>query len=107
MADLLSVTGTAAGVISLAIQAFESLVQYYRLWRDAKNNVATMIASSTALVLILKQLRTVLEGDLLKDNISTEAEENITNVSATLSLLNIKLHKCCEADPNTFRDIIS
>ena len=107
MADPLSVAGTAVGVISLAIQACQSLAQYYGSWRDAKNNVATMIASSTALVSMLKQLRTVLEDDSLEDDIRTEVEENITNVSASLSSLEIELHKCREANPNTFRDKIS
>jgi hypothetical protein len=107
MADPLSVMGTAVGVISLAIQACQSLAQYYGSWRDAKNIVATMIASSTALVSMLKQLRTVLEDDSLEDNIRTEVEMNITDVSAALGSLNVELHKCREANSNTFRDIIS
>jgi hypothetical protein len=73
MADPLSATGTAFGIISLTIQACQSLVQFYGSWGDAKSNVVKMTTSTTALVSMLKLLRTVLEEDLLEDNIRTEA----------------------------------
>lgn len=93
MVDPLSATGTAFGIISLAIQACQGLVQFYGSWRDAKSNVVRMTTSTTALVSMLKLPRTVLEEDLLEDNIRTEVERSITNVSVAVKELNVELHK--------------
>jgi ankyrin repeat domain-containing protein 50 len=106
MADPFSVAGSAVGVISLGIQACQSLVQYYGSWKDAQSNVGKMSASVTALVPMLKLLRVVLEEEHFAGDVRTAVEDSVKNVSTAVKELNIELHKFRGIKAITFRDRI-
>lgn len=45
MADPVSVTGTAAGIVSLGLQVSQGLIEYYSQWKDFDADVNAMYAS--------------------------------------------------------------
>jgi uncharacterized protein (UPF0147 family) len=93
MSDPFSVAGSAVGVISLAIQACQTIVQYYGSLKDRKNSIAKMLASTENLVKMLKLLRTIIEEEVFEGNIRGMVEESIKNCAEAVGQLNIELAK--------------
>lgn len=56
MSDPLSISASAAGLISLGLEVTKGLIQYYESWKDSHDNVATMLESLEALFKTLKLL---------------------------------------------------
>ena len=54
MADPLSIAGSVVGIISLGIQAAESLVQYYTSFRDQEDDIANVVRKLKSLLELLK-----------------------------------------------------
>ena len=69
MSDPLSVAGSAVGIMSLGIQVFEKLLQYYDAWKEAPQDILTIRSSIKQLLDILHLLR----EHLSRSDVSPEA----------------------------------
>jgi hypothetical protein len=65
MADIL---GAAVGITSLGIQVCQGLLKYYGSWKDQKQNVARVLASTQGLSSTLGLLKEVLDKDFKQEN---------------------------------------
>jgi len=101
MADPLSIAGAAVGVISLAIQGCQGLVQYYGSWKDSENNIAKMIASTETLVKMLKSLRVILEEETFSDQVREAVEESVRGCATAVGELNVEIVKVRKSDKTT------
>ena len=72
MADPLSILGTGVGVASLAIQVTQSLLEFYRAYKDRASEVAQILGRLESLQAIFRHLK-----DALSNRTSEEKEQSL------------------------------
>lgn len=93
MADPLSVTGSAVGIISLGLTVCQGLLQYYGSWKDHESNVASMFGSLERLTKILLLLEASIKDRGFNSKIVANVEESITACQSGITSLQKKLDK--------------
>lgn len=101
MADPLSVTGSAVGVISLGLTVCQGLLQYYRAYKNYEEDVLRMCRSVDQLQQILQTLNTTLQATAFVGEAITKVEENILACEQAIKRLDQKLAKVRKADVPT------
>jgi hypothetical protein len=94
------------GVISLAIQACQGIVQYYNSVKSSNNDISKMVESTEALVKMLKLLRTILEEEDSDGDVKEMVEESIKNCASAVGELNIELVKVRKVKRTTLTEKI-
>ena len=82
MADPLSALGTAVGVASLGIQVTQSLLEYYRAYRDCSSEVAGTSGRLESLQTVFQHLQDALSSHTFgekEQSLVKSAETSITN----------------------------
>ena len=95
MADPLSITASAAGVISLGLTVSKGLIDYYESYKASDATVTTMFSQVEALASTLAILNNVLDRRFaqLDPTILRNAEQSIENCRGGLLQLEKKLAK--------------
>ena len=91
--DALSVSAGAAGFISLGITVCQGLLDYYRSWKNAEDQVAHMYASIEALTETFKLLESAIQSKLFSQATVQKVEESIRSAESGLQSLQKKLQK--------------
>lgn len=82
MADPLSALGTAVGVASLAIQVTQSLLEFYRAYKDGASEVAKILERLESLQAIFQHLKNALSNRTSEEkeqSLVKSVETSITN----------------------------
>ena len=93
MADPLSVTGGAVGIVSLGLTVCQGLLQYYASWKDCENDVAAMCGPLDGLARTLQLLETSIRDNDFKPEIVARLEESIKSCRDGVGCLQKKLNK--------------
>ena len=99
MGDPLSITASAAGLLSLGLTVCSGLLDYYSAWKDADSNVSTMYESLIALHKTLDLLREKVRHPLLGQKSAERVTESIIVCAASIQGLKSKLDKIHDAKP--------
>ena len=91
--DALSVSAGAAGFISLGITVCQGLLDYYRSWKDAEDQVAQMYASIEALTETFRLLESAIQSQVFNHATVQKVEESIRSAERGLQSLQKKLQK--------------
>ena len=91
--DALSVSAGAAGFISLGITVCQGLLDYYRSWKDAEDQVAQMYASIEALTETFRLLESAIQSKVFNHATVQKVEESIRSAERGLQSLQKKLQK--------------
>ena len=95
MSDPISVAGTAVGVLSLGIQVFQGLLEYYRAWQGQSEEIKSTLESIACEQLILELLQSTLAEQPSGFTASVvPVEECITQAGAEFRKLEQILQKC-------------
>lgn len=104
MTDLLSVSGTAVGIISLGITVCDALFDYYNAWKSYNDDVARTAASIQHLSRIFLQINEIPQKGYLNDAQRKLIEEGLLGCREPLEKLAKKLKKI---EPHTLpRNIV-
>ena len=91
--DALSVSAGAAGFISLGITVCQGLLDYYRSWKDAEDQVAHMYASIEALTETFRLLESATQSKVFNHATVQKVGESIRSAERGLQSLQKKLQK--------------
>ena len=91
--DALSVSAGAAGFISFGITVCQGLLDYYRSWKDAEDQVAQMYASIEALSETFRLLESAIHSQVFNHATVQKVEESIRSAERGLQSLQKKLQK--------------
>ena len=91
--DAVSVSAGAAGFISLGITVCQGLLDYYRSWKDAEDQVAHMYASIEALTETFRLLESAVRSAVFNHATAQKVEESIRSAETGLQSLQKKLQK--------------
>ena len=91
--DAVSVSSGAAGFISLGITVCQGLLDYYRSWKDAEDQVALMYASIEALTETFRLLESTIQSKVFNHATVQKVEESIRSAERGLQSLQKKLQK--------------
>ena len=95
---MVDVAGTAVGVVSLGITVAHSLLDYYRSWKDAPEDVLCTLASLQSLRQILERIRSYC---LLNSGSELNIGDCLTVCEAGVQKLQQKLHKIRKIAPSS------
>ena len=95
--EALGLSSGAAGLVSLGISVCQGLLDYYRSWKDAEDQVAHMYTSIEALTQTFRLLRSAIESAIDTKVLSLDrvqrVEESIRSAEKGLQSLRKKLDK--------------
>ena len=91
--ETLGLSSGAAGLISLGITVCQGLLDYYRSWKDAEDQVTHMYASIEALTETFKLLESAIEPKVFNRASVQKVEESIRSAESGLQSLRKKLEK--------------
>ena len=91
--DAVSASAGAAGFISLGITVCQGLLDYYRSWKDAEDQVAHMYSSIEALTETFRLLESAVRSRMFNHAAVQKVEESIRSAEKGLSSLQKKLQK--------------
>ena len=91
--DAISVSAGAAGFISLGITVCQDLLDYYRTWKNAEDQVAHMYASIEALTKTFRLLESAIQSKVFNQATVQKVEESIGSAERGLQSLQKKLQK--------------
>ena len=91
--DAISVSAGAAGFISLGITVCQGLLDYYRSWKDAEDQVAQTYASIQALTKTFRLLESAIQSKVFNHATVQKVEESIRSAERGLQSLQKKLQK--------------
>ena len=101
MTDPLSITASAAGLVSLGLTVCSGLLEYYSALKDQPSDVSTMCHSLEALGKILQVLDQKVRHPLLDRESVDRVTESIVSCAASIQVLDSKLKKISETKPGT------
>ena len=101
MTDPLSITASAAGLVSLGLTVCSGLLQYYNACKDQASDISTMCQSLEALSQILKVLDQKVRHPLLDRESVDRVTDSIVSCAASIQVLDSKLKKFRETKPGT------
>ena len=99
MTDPLSITASAAGLVSLGLTVCSGLLEYYNAWKDQPSDISTMCQSLEALSQILKVLDQKVRHPLLDRESVDRVTESIVSCAAGIQVLDSKLKRFRETKP--------
>ena len=100
MADPLSITGTAIGIISLGVQACQGIIQYYNQWKDFDKDVASMYASIDQLNRLFRLIEEKLDANSFSRLLSVhEINSSIKKCEKGILELKRRLEKIKSKEP--------
>ena len=91
--EALSVSAGAAGFISLGITVCQGLLDFYRSWKDAEDQVAHMYASIEALTESFRLLESAIQSRVFNHAVVQKVEESIRSAERGFQSLQKKLQK--------------
>ena len=91
--EALGLSSGAAGLISLGLTVCQGLLDYYRSWKDAEDQVTQMYISIEALTETFKLLESALEPKVFSHDSVQRVEESIKSAKRSLQSLRKKLDK--------------
>ena len=101
MTDPLSITASAAGLVSLGLTVCSGLLNYYSAWKDQPSDVSTMCQSLEALGKTLKVLDQKVRLPLLDRETVDRVTDIIVSCAASIYALKSKLEKISDTKPGT------
>lgn len=93
MSDPLSVTASAAGLVSLGLTVCSGLLEYYSAWKDQPSDVSAMCESAVALNKTFELLDEKIRHPLLDRKTVDRVNESIISCAAAIQGLQSKLDK--------------
>ncbi len=99
MADPISITGSAVGVISFGLTVFSGLLQYYGDWKDSERDIAATYTSIEGLTKTFMLIKDTLEGQSFRRDIVDRVLESLNSCSTGVQSLEKKLAKIRSATP--------
>lgn len=105
MADPLTITGTAVGIVSFGIQVCQGLVTYCESWKSADDDIAHALKKINALENTLELLQHVLSNlSHFSANIVNDVNKSIVFCASGIRRLEAFLDKChSSAPPNSVK----
>ena len=97
MSDPLSVTASAAGLISLGLTVCSGILEYYSAWKDQPSDVSAMCESLIALNKTFELLDEKIRHPLLDRKSVDRVNESIISGAAAIQGLRSKLDKIRKA----------
>ncbi|KAI9924721.1 hypothetical protein MW887_006577 [Aspergillus wentii] len=95
MSDPLSVTASAAGLISLGLETCKGIVKYCDAWRGSDEEIANLTTKAEGLSKTLKHLdRILIETDQIDPEIASDISAKIVANRSWITKLNEKISKC-------------
>lgn len=91
--EAFGVASSTAGLISLGLTVCQSLVQYYRSWKDARSDVARMLVSVEALGKTFHLLQHTVQNKKFDASLVGRVDEALISCQAGLETLRKKLEK--------------
>lgn len=101
MSDPLSVTASAAGLVSLGLTVCSGLLEYYSAWKDQPSDVSAMCESAVALNKTFELLDEKIRHPLLDRKTVDRVNESIISCAAAIQGLQSKLDKIRNAKSET------
>ncbi len=99
MAELCSVAGSAAGVVSLGITVCQGLLRYYSGCRDHSDDVKSVVTSLDALIRALDMLRGTIKDSCFEAITQQHIESYITDCGDAVQNLARELEKVKKVVP--------
>ena len=93
MSDPLSITASAAGLVSLGLTVCSGLVEYYSAWKDQHSDISTMCESCESLYRTFELLEEKVRHPLLDRKSVDRVTESIISCAAGVQGLRSKLDK--------------
>ena len=101
MTDPLSISASAAGLVSLGLTVCSGLLDYYDEWKDQHSDISTMCASLETLDRTFKLLDEKVHHPLLDRKSVDRVTESIISCAAGVQGLKAKLDKIRNTKPGT------
>ena len=99
MGDPLSITASAAGLVSLGLSVCSGLLDYYNAWKDQPTDVSRLCESLVALNKTFELLDERVRHPLLNRKVVDQVTESICSCAAEIQGLRSKLDKISNAKP--------
>jgi hypothetical protein len=91
MADPLSVTASAAGLVSLAITVCQSLATYYASWQGSERDIEKLCQYLEIVSNNMRHLQTCLGGHAFSEALKQQVEATILACDGEINLLDTEL----------------